>query len=51
MKIRDHLNEQQRKKQEQKKGKKKDEKIDWDEMMGIHRDIYKRGRGGAIRRK
>jgi len=31
--------------------KKKEEKVDWEELMGTKRDIYVRGKGGAIRRK
>lgn len=31
--------------------KKKEEKVNWQEIMGMNRDTYKRGKGGAIRRK
>lgn len=36
------------------KPKKKPEKLtekDWAELMNVNRDTYKRGKGGAIRRK
>lgn len=57
MRLSDHLNEKQRKhldkfkQQPNKKKKKKPEKIDWNELMGTNRDIFRRGKGGAIRRK
>lgn len=45
--IADHLNKEQKKKLNKIK---KEEKINWSEMMGINRQTYKRVRG-AIRRK
>jgi hypothetical protein len=61
MKLRDHLDKQQldklnqlkkpnKPKQKPKKRKKK-ENINWKHIMGMDRDTYKRGKGGAIRRK
>lgn len=58
MKIADHLNNEHKRKHEQikkpkKKAKskpKKEEKVDWADIMGVNRDTYKRNRG-AIRRK
>ncbi len=47
MKIADHLNKEQKMKLDKLK---KEEKINWREMMGINRQTYKRVRG-AIRRK
>lgn len=38
-------------KSSKKKQKKKTEKIDWIELMGMNRDTYKRSKGGALRRK
>jgi hypothetical protein len=35
----------------QDKSKKKEEHINWHEIMGTNRDTYVRGRGGAMRRK
>jgi hypothetical protein len=64
MKLSDHLSDKQKRelrqinlpkgkkpKQPKKKPKKKEEKVNWHEMMGINRDTFKRGKGGAIRRK
>jgi len=31
--------------------KKKEEKVDWVDIMGMNRDTYRRGKGGAMRRK
>lgn len=47
MKIADHLSEQQKKQLEKVK---KEEKVNWKEIMGMDRDTYKRVRG-AVRRK
>jgi hypothetical protein len=33
------------------KQKQKEEKINWNEIMGMNKTIYKRGPGGALRRK
>lgn len=38
-------------KQKQPKKPKKEEKVNWFEIMGMNRDTYKRGPGGAIRKK
>ena len=57
MKLKDHLTTEQVKqlgKMSNKKKKKKqpkEEKVDWINIMGMDRDRYSRGRGGAIRRK
>lgn len=51
MRIRDHLSEQQKKQLNQKKKKENLSDKDLKELMGINRDTYKRGKGGAIRRK
>lgn len=64
MKLSDHLSKTTRKqlenikvslpKKQIKKSKpnpKKEEKVDWVEIMGMNRDTYRRGKGGAIRRK
>lgn len=32
-----------------KRKRKRKEKVNWKEMMGINRDTYKRGKGGAMR--
>lgn len=48
MRIADHLNKEQKKKLDKLK---KEEKIDWKEIMGMNRDTYKRGKGGAMRRR
>jgi hypothetical protein len=40
-----------KKKQPRKSKKPKEEKVNWNEIMGTNRDIFKRGPGGAIRRK
>ncbi len=47
MKIADHLNKEQKKQLDKLK---KEEKIDWKEIMGVNRDTYKRV-NGAVRRK
>jgi len=58
MKLRNHLKTDQLKQLEKmgKKKKKRDkqpkqEKVDWINIMGMDRDRYGRGRGGAMRRK
>jgi hypothetical protein len=64
MKIEDHLSKEQKqqlkkmvdsssknKKSKPKKKKPKQEKVNWKEIMGMNRDIYGRGPGGAMRRK
>lgn len=33
------------------KKKKKEERVDWIDIMGMNRDRYTRGKGGAMRRK
>lgn len=55
MRIVDHLTEKEKQqlndlKSPKKKRKKKQEKVNWKEIMGMDRDIYKRVRG-AVRRK
>lgn len=47
MRVADHLNIEQKKKLDKLK---KEEKIDWKEIMGMNRDTYKRV-NGAMRRK
>jgi hypothetical protein len=39
-----------RKRKRKKKPKPKEERVDWIDIMGMNRDRYKRGKGGAIRR-
>lgn len=57
MKLKDHLTKEQVKQLGKMKKKKKrnkqpkEEKVDWINIMGMDRDRYSRGRGGAIRRK
>ncbi|HFK2719161.1 TPA: hypothetical protein ACG1DY_005012 [Escherichia coli] len=62
MKIADHLNKDQKDKLNQFKGKKtskkkhspkkkKEERVDWVDIMGMNRDRYTRGKGGAMRRR
>lgn len=64
MKLADQLNHEQRmllekmgkrkkppSKKKKRKGKPKEEKVNWKEIVGMNRDTYKRGKGGAIRRK
>lgn len=52
MKLADHLSREQHKKLIKHRHKKqRKERIDWHDLMGVNRDIYKRGKGGAIRRK
>jgi len=58
MKLQDHLKTDQLKqlgKMSNKKKKRnkqpKEEKVNWVNIMGMDRDRYSRGRGGAIRRK
>jgi hypothetical protein len=60
MKLIDHLEPKQREVLEKKyklpksKHKRRKEKLSHNEileLMGVHRDTYKRGRGGALRRK
>ena len=56
MKLKDYLKTEQLK-QVRKMGKKrkkqqpKEEKVNWINIMGMDRDRYSRGRGGAMRRK
>jgi hypothetical protein len=52
MKIADHLSDKQKQQLEQMKSpkKKKQEKVNWKEIMGMNRDRYTR-RNGAVRRK
>ncbi|VXC07555.1 conserved hypothetical protein [Bacillus sp. 349Y] len=56
MKIVDHLSEEQLKKLNVKRKepaapkKKHHESVDWNDIMGVNRDTYKR-KGGAIRRR
>ncbi|MGG0031585.1 hypothetical protein ABEX88_08110 [Priestia megaterium] len=49
MKIKNHLNTEQLSHLE-KMGKPK-EKVNWKDIMGTNRQILKRGRGGAMKRK
>jgi hypothetical protein len=62
MKVRDHLSKEQQEKlkkykkpkykkpkHKKKKRKRKPEQVDWHDLMGMNRDTYKRGRGGAYR--
>jgi len=57
MKLKDHLTTEQVKqlgKMRNKKKKKKqpkEEKVNWINIMGMDRDRYSRGRGGAMRRR
>ncbi|MDE5054884.1 hypothetical protein NDK25_21965 [Niallia taxi] len=58
MKLKDHLTTEQvkqlgkmNKKKKRNKQKPKEEKVDWINIMGMDRDRYSRGRGGAMRRK
>jgi hypothetical protein len=51
MRIADHLTDKQKQQLEQiKSPKKKEEKVNWKEIMGMNRDRYTR-RNGAVRRK
>ena len=56
IKLKDYLKTEQLK-QVRKMGKKrmkqqpKEEKVNWINIMGMDRDRYSRGRGGAMRRK
>jgi hypothetical protein len=52
MRIEDHLTKEQKQQLEQMKSprKKKEEKVNWKEIMGMNRDTYTR-RNGAVRRK
>lgn len=53
MKIKDHLTNEQQEKLNQipkKKKRKKEERVDWVDIMGMNRETYKR-HNGAIRRK
>jgi hypothetical protein len=52
MKLADHLSDKQKQQLEQKKSpkKKKEEMVNWKEIMGMNRDTYTR-RNGAVRRK
>jgi hypothetical protein len=57
MKLADHLSREQHEKlkrmkqnnKRKKKRKNKPERIDWHDLMGVNRDTYKRGKGGAMR--
>lgn len=57
MKFKDHLTTEQVKQlgkmgnKKKKKKQPKEEKVDWINIMGMDRDRYSRGNGGAIRRK
>ncbi|WP_139193030.1 hypothetical protein [Anaerobacillus alkalilacustris] len=61
MKLSDHLSNEQRDqmnsmrkskpKPQQPKPKKKKEKVNWADLMGMNRDRFCRGKGGAMRRK
>ena len=57
MRIEDHLNTEQKRQLDgmrnvkKKKRKKRKERVDWVDIMGMNRDRYGRGRGGAVRRK
>lgn len=60
MKLQNHLSKEQQEKLKKlkynnkpkhKRKKKKPERIDWHDIMGVNRDTYKRGKGGAIRKK
>jgi len=58
MKLKDHLNAEQLKqlgkmgkKKKRKKQQPKEEKVNWINIMGMDRDRYSRGPGGAMRRK
>ncbi|WP_172799270.1 hypothetical protein [Bacillus sp. FJAT-29814] len=52
MKIADHLSDEQIKQLKNIKSpkKKKQERVNWPEIMGMNRDIYTR-KNGAVRRK
>lgn len=47
MKLRDHLTDDQKRKLN--RMAKKKEKVNWHEIMGVNRDTYKRGKGGAFK--
>jgi hypothetical protein len=50
--LKDQLMEWKRKNQlKPKRKKKKQEKVNWAEIMGMNRPRYFRGRGGAFRQK
>jgi hypothetical protein len=53
MKLADHLSREQHEKLKRMKKhrhrKRKPERIDWHDLMGVNRDTYKRGKGGAMR--
>jgi hypothetical protein len=56
MKIADHLSTEQKQQLDnmntpKKKRKKKEEKVNWIDIMGMNRDRFGRGRGGALKRK
>ncbi|WP_169749082.1 hypothetical protein [Ornithinibacillus californiensis] len=52
MKLADHLSREHRKKLNKHRHKKqRKERVDWNDIMGVNRDTYRRGRGGVIRRK
>ncbi|MCM3216123.1 hypothetical protein M3612_16615 [Niallia taxi] len=58
MKLKDHLTTEQikqlgkmGKKKKRKKQQPKEEKVDWINIMGMDRDRFGRGHGGAMRRK
>lgn len=52
MKLANHLSREQHEKLKKYKYKKnKAEKVNWHDIMGVNRDTYKRGKGGAFRRR
>jgi hypothetical protein len=57
MKIADHLSTEQKQQLDnmntpkKKRKKKKEEKVNWIDIMGMNRDRFGRGRGGALKRK
>ena len=50
MKFADHVSPEQKKQLNKVKSPKKEEKVNWVEIMGMNRDTYKRHKG-AVRRK
>ncbi|MBZ9537034.1 hypothetical protein KGR20_23020 [Cytobacillus oceanisediminis] len=58
MKLKDHLNadqlrhlEKMGKKKKKRNKQPKEEHVNWVNIMGMDRDRYGRGRGGALKRK
>ncbi|WP_155925616.1 hypothetical protein [Bacillus sp. UNC438CL73TsuS30] len=57
MRIADRLSDEQKRQLEKikspsnKDNKRKQEKVDWNEIMGVNRDRFYRGRGGAFKSK